>query len=81
MIIATSIDVERTFSQGCLLLSHVRNQLSTQTAQALMCLGDWSRMGLVCTVDLEAVTTLSQVAEMKGNEDGDVLMPENYADI
>jgi len=46
-----------------------------------MCLGDWSRMGLVCTVDLEAVTTLSQVAEMKGNEDGDVLMPENYADI
>jgi hypothetical protein len=38
-------------------------------------------MGLVCIVDLEAVTSLPQVAEMKGNGNGNVFMPENYANI
>ena len=44
---ATSIDVEHLFSQGCLLLSHVRNRLSAQTMWALLCLGSWSLAGMV----------------------------------
>jgi len=41
-IVATSVDVERTFSQGRLVLSHVRNRLSVQSTRALLCLGVWS---------------------------------------
>ena len=44
---ATSVDVERVFSKGRLILSHVRNGLSVQSTRALMCIGAWSRMGLV----------------------------------
>ena len=41
-IVATSVDVERVFSKGRILLSHVRNRLSVQSTWALMCLGAWS---------------------------------------
>jgi hypothetical protein len=49
---ATSVDVERVFSKGRLVLSHVRNGLSVQSTRALMCLGTWSKMGLVKDKDL-----------------------------
>ncbi len=52
---ATSVDVERVFSQGRLLLSHVRNRLSVQSTRALMCLGVWSKMGYVKDEDIKAV--------------------------
>jgi hypothetical protein len=45
--LATSVDVERTFSKGRLLLSHVRSRLSVQSTRALLCLGSWSLKGLV----------------------------------
>jgi hypothetical protein len=63
---ATSTDVERVFSQGRLLLSHVRNRLSSQSIRALMCLGNWSRLGLVKDRDIHAVTML---AEIEGAEE------------
>jgi len=40
-----SVDVERTFTQGQLLLSHIRNRLSVQSTRALLCLGIWNKMG------------------------------------
>lgn len=40
--IATSVDVERVFSKGRILLSHVRNRLSAQTTRAVLCVGSWS---------------------------------------
>jgi hAT family C-terminal dimerisation region len=55
---ATSVDVERVFSKGRLVLSHVRNRLSAQSTRALMCLGAWSRMGLVKDRDIMAVVRL-----------------------
>jgi len=58
---ATSVDVERTFSQGRLLLSHIRNRLSVQSTRALLCLGDWSLMGYVKDKDLKAATVLPEV--------------------
>ena len=59
--LATSIDVERTFSQGRLLLSHVRSRLSVQSTQALICLGGWSLRGYIKDKDVKAVTVLPEV--------------------
>jgi len=58
---ATSVDVERTFSQGRLLISHIRNQPSVQSTRALLCLGVWSLMGHVKDKDWKAVTVLPEV--------------------
>ena len=63
--IATSTDVECVFSQGQ-VLSHVCNWLSSQSIQALMCLGSWSQLGLVKDKDIFAVTVL---AEVEGDKD------------
>lgn len=52
---ATSVGVERAFSQGRFLLPYVRNRLSPESVRALMCLGAWSRAGLVQVDDLLAV--------------------------
>lgn len=60
-ITATSVDVKRTFSQGRLLLSHVRGCLSVQSTQALLCLRGWSKMGLVKDDDVKAVARLPEV--------------------
>lgn len=63
---ATSVDVERLFSCGRLLLSHVHSRLSAQSTWALLCLGYWSRLKLVKTEDVMKVSALPDV---KGNEE------------
>lgn len=60
---ATSVDVERVFSKGRLILSHVRNRLSVQSTRALMCLGDWSKKGLVHDKDVLQAASLPDVVE------------------
>jgi hypothetical protein len=73
IILATSVDVERVFSQGRLLLSHIRSRLSVQSTRALMCLGVWSKLGFITDSDVKAaVLTLPEL-----NEDDD----ENELDI
>jgi hypothetical protein len=73
IILATSVDVERVFSQGRLLLSHIRSRLSVQSTRALMCLGVWSKLGFITDSDVKAVVlTLPEL-----NEDDD----ENELDI
>ena len=56
VLIATSTDVERVFSQGRIILSHIRNSLSAQSIRALICLGGWSLAGLVKDDDVYAAT-------------------------
>jgi hypothetical protein len=63
---ATSVDVERIFSRGRLLLSHVRSQLSSQTIRALLCVGIWSKLGLVYDNDVKAVAMLEDVNGEEG---------------
>lgn len=63
IILATSVDVEQTFSQGRLLLSHVRNRLSVQSTRALLCLGVWSLMGYVKDKDIKLTTMLPEIEE------------------
>ncbi|KAF8805656.1 hypothetical protein BYT27DRAFT_7104087 [Phlegmacium glaucopus] len=60
-IVATSVDVERTFSQGRLLLSHVHSRLSVQSMCALLCLGVWSLMGYVKDDDVKLAAVLPEV--------------------
>ena len=66
-LIATSVDVEQTFSQGRLVLSHVRSQLSVQSTRALLCLGVWSLMGYVRDDDVQSAALLPEV---NGEEEG-----------
>ena len=60
-----SVDVERVFSKGRLLLSHVRNGLSVQSTRALLCLGAWSKMGLVKDED---VVLAAKMVDINGDE-------------
>jgi hypothetical protein len=59
-------DVERVFSQGRIILSHLRNRLSVQSTRALMCLGEWSLLGFVKDQDIFAITVH---AELEGEEE------------
>lgn len=59
--LATSVGVERVFSEGRLLLSHVRSWLSVQSTHALMCVGCWSLLGYVKDSDVKAITALAEV--------------------
>ncbi|PPQ97651.1 hypothetical protein CVT26_002435 [Gymnopilus dilepis] len=52
---ATTVGVERVFSQGRLVLPHVRNRLNFQTTRSLMCIGTWSLLGLVKYKDVKSV--------------------------
>jgi len=60
-ITATSVDVEWTFSQGRLVLSHVHSRLSVQSTRALLCLAGWSKMGLVSDNNVKSAAVLPEV--------------------
>jgi hypothetical protein len=55
---AMSTAVERVFSCGRILLSHIRNRLSAQSTRAIICLGSWSLLGLIKDSDIFDVTKL-----------------------
>jgi hypothetical protein len=61
IILATSVNVERIFSKGRILLSHLRSRLSVQSTRALMCVGEWSQLGYVKDNDIRAAATLPEV--------------------
>ncbi|KAF8805703.1 hypothetical protein BYT27DRAFT_7103979, partial [Phlegmacium glaucopus] len=63
---ATSTDVEQVFSKGHLVLSHVCNQLTVASTRALMCLGAWSKLGLVLDANTKFAATLPDII---GDED------------
>lgn len=73
MCLATSVDVERVFSKGRLLLPHVRNRLSVNTIRALLCLGDWSKKGYIHEADIKAAAKLPDIRDGDEQEDSDVL--------
>ena len=69
-----SIDVECVFSQGHLLLSHVRSCLSIQSTHTLLCLGQWSLLGLVRNGNIKACFKLDEVFEKE-------VLPWDWDDI
>jgi hypothetical protein len=54
--VATSVDVERTFSKGHILLLHLHNCLSVESTHSLLCLGEWSLLGYVRDSNVKAET-------------------------
>ena len=60
---ATTVDVERMLSKGCLILSHIRNRLSVNSTRALLCLGAWSKLGFVRKADIHDAVTLPDLKE------------------
>ena len=66
-LLATSMEVEHVFSQGRLLLSHIRSRLSVQSTRALMCLGVWSKLGFITDSDIKAVVVV--LPELIGKEE------------
>jgi hypothetical protein len=63
--LASSVAVERLFSKGRLVLSHVRNRLSAESTRALLCLGAWSKLGYV---DLDDLNAAAQLPDVKPDE-------------
>jgi hypothetical protein len=55
--------VERIFSKGRILLSHLRNRLSVESTRALICLGVWSSSGYVRDSDVKAETLQPVIEE------------------
>jgi hAT family C-terminal dimerisation region len=51
----TSINVEWLFSKGCVVLPYLHNCLLSQSTHALLCLGQWSKLGLIKDEDLRQV--------------------------
>ncbi|EPS96714.1 hypothetical protein FOMPIDRAFT_35943, partial [Fomitopsis schrenkii] len=52
----TSVGVERLFSKGHILITHLRNGLSAASIWAILCLNDWAQKGYVKDKDVLAVT-------------------------
>ncbi|EJD47341.1 hypothetical protein AURDEDRAFT_42326, partial [Auricularia subglabra TFB-10046 SS5] len=46
-IVATSVDVERLFSKGRVLISHIRNRLSGDSVHELLSLMSWWDAGII----------------------------------
>jgi hypothetical protein len=73
--LATLVAVERVFSKGQLIISHIQNRLSGQSTWALMCLGAWTKQQLVKSSDLVDALKLPDV------EDDDEVIVDDYAII
>jgi len=63
---ATTVDVERVFSRGRLVLPYVCSRLNVQSTHALMCIGSWSLLGLIDDSDIKEALGLDVV---NGKED------------
>lgn len=75
-MLATSVDVERLFSRGRMLLSHTRNRLSSQSIRAILCLGSWGFHTFVGSTDLQKLASLQDI---EGDED--VVLDDNWDGI
>ncbi|KAL1937246.1 hypothetical protein VTO73DRAFT_13915 [Trametes versicolor] len=62
----TSVDIERAFSRGRIILPHLRNGLSANSIRAILCLGEWSLLNLVKDEDISAEV---KVPGLEGEED------------
>ena len=70
--LATTVDVERVFSRGHLVLPHVHNCLAIQSTHASLCVGVWSSLGLVKDSDIKMSVGKDDVV---GKEED---LPENW---
>lgn len=69
----TSVDVERVFSRGRIILPHLRNGLSAHSIRAILCLGEWSLLDLIRDGDIELEV---KAPELEG--DVDVVLEDGW---
>ncbi|KIL54234.1 hypothetical protein M378DRAFT_92935, partial [Amanita muscaria Koide BX008] len=74
---ATSVDVERIFSGGRMLLSYLRNRLQVESTRALLCVGEWCKKRIMTDKDLLAA--LKGVSELV--EDQEEELEKGWDDI
>lgn len=67
---ASTVDIERLFSRGRLLLSHICNHLSAENTRALLCVGNWSRKGFIKDDDILAIIKQHDADEQDSVEPG-----------
>ena len=70
----TTVDVERVFSRGRLILLHVRNRLAVQSTRVSLCVGLWSSLGLVKDDDIKMSLSIDDI---RGKED-DLSLSEDW---
>ena len=59
--IATTVDVERVFSHGHLVLPHLCGRLAVQSTRASLCVGIWSSHGFVKQGDIRAALSADKI--------------------
>ena len=67
-----TVDVERVFSHGHLVLPHVHGCLAVQSTCASLCVGLWSSQGLVRDSDIKGALSPDEIL---GEEDE---LPANW---
>ena len=73
---ATSVDVERLFSKGRVVLPYLHNRLLSQSTRALLCLRQWSKLGLIKDEDLHQV-----ICEDLEGDESEVELPDDWDKI
>ena len=73
--LATTVDIERVFSHGQLILPHIHNHLAVQSTCVLLCVGIWSPLGLVKDSDIRMSVGKDDVVGKKDD------LPENWVAI
>ena len=68
-LVATCTNAECVFSEGWLVLLHICNQLSATSTHTLMCLGAWSKLGLVHDADIRAAAILPDIVCRRTKQD------------
>jgi hypothetical protein len=55
--------------------------MSAQTTRAILCLSQWSLMGMVHDTDVLAVAAMPEIPEDEGDLDGEYDMADSWDDI
>ncbi|KIK11299.1 hypothetical protein PISMIDRAFT_122933 [Pisolithus microcarpus 441] len=76
---ATSIDVKCLFSKGRVLMPYLCNCLSSQTMHVLLCLGHWSKLGLIKDEDPHKV--ISEQPELPGDDLAELELADGWDKI
>lgn len=63
-MLVTSVDVERVFSEGCIILNHLQSSMRPPTFCVLICLRDWIAVGVINEKDIcQAINGLPDMKE------------------
>ena len=81
VLIAMSVHAERTFSDGRLLLPHVRNGLSAKSTRAVLCVRQWIKLDLVRDNDLQKAARLPDLPEPNQDDNEYSLTQEDDSEI